>query len=117
VRSTPEPTRRSQGQITPIGWIYVVFGAGAVIMCISGVEIGHDHLRIYDAWLPALLIIAGIGAVLRRPWGRWLCYAFSVLFLPATPLGTIVGGLMIYHLTVHRDQFRRVGPTSPPITP
>jgi hypothetical protein len=26
--------------------------------------------------------------------------------LPGVPIGTIVGGLMIYHLTIYRDQFR-----------
>lgn len=50
---------------------------------------------------------SSIGAIRRKSWGRWLYYGFSVLILPFVPLGTIVGGLMIYHLTVHRDQFGR----------
>jgi hypothetical protein len=74
------------------------------------VQIGSIYLSVVDAWLPGLLIIAAIGAILRRPWGRWLCYVFSISMLPEVPLGTIVGGLMIYHLTVHRDQFRRLPP-------
>jgi predicted branched-subunit amino acid permease len=107
------PTQRggARGQITPIAWIYIVFGFGTALACVTGAEIGPAQLSAVDAVLPALLIVASAGAILRRPWGRWLCYAFSVLLLPAAPTGTIIGGLMIYHLTIHRDQFRRSAPT------
>jgi len=88
----------------------MVFGFGTAVACVTGAEIGPAQLSAVDAVLPALLIVAAAGAILRRPWGRWLCYAFSVLLLPAAPTGTIIGGLMIYHLTIHRDQFRRSSP-------
>jgi hypothetical protein len=103
--STERPHLR--GQVTPIAWMYAVFGLTLCLFCLAGVQIGHVQLSAADAFVPLLLIVAAVGAILRKPWGRWLCYVFSVLILPAAPLGSIIGGLMIYHLTVHRDQFRR----------
>src|SRR6516162_5257315 len=101
------PTQRDRlrGQITPIAWIYIVFGLAVAAACFAGAQIGPIRLSVVDAVLPVLLIVAAVGAILRRPWGRWLCYVFSVLLLPGAPTGTIIGGLMIYHLTIHRDQF------------
>jgi hypothetical protein len=100
------------GQVTPIAWMYAAYGLILCLYCLAGVEIGQVQLSAVDAFLPLLLVVAAVGAILRKPWGRWLCYVFSVLILPAAPLGTIIGGLMIYHLTVHRDQFRRSAPTA-----
>ena len=107
-----DPTRRSRvrGSITPIGWMYVVYGLAAVVACFAGAQNGPIRLSAVDAVAPGLLIVAGIGAILRRPWGRWLCYGFSMILLLGAPIGTIIGGLMIYHLTIHRDQFRRPSP-------
>jgi hypothetical protein len=112
VRMTSAPPERVRvpGQVTSIAWIYVGFGVALFIACIFDAQIGQIRLSVADGYLPALLIVAAIGAILRRPWGRWLCYLFSILMLPGVPLGTIVGGLMIYNLTVHRDQFRRSAP-------
>ena len=98
--------RRVPGQITEIAWIYVVFGAVLCAACFANAEIGHERLSVLDSWLPGLLIVAAVGAIRRRPWGRWSCYVFSALFLFGVPMGTIIGGRMIYILTAHRDQFR-----------
>jgi len=98
---------RVPGSITPIAWIYTVYGFALVVACFARAQIAGIQLSAVDAVVPGLLIVAAVGAILRRPWGRWLCYAFSVLMLPGAPIGTIIGGLMIYHLTIHRDQFRR----------
>jgi hypothetical protein len=107
--STDPPTqRRAGGQITPIAWMYIIYGLALGAACLAEAEIGPIRLSAIDAVVPALQVVAAIGAILRRPWGRWLCYVFSVLLLPGVPLGTIIGGLMIYQLTIHRDQFRRV---------
>jgi hypothetical protein len=102
----PAQRGRRRGSITPIAWVYVVFGLVLVVACFAGAQIGVTRLSAVDAVLPGLLIVAAIGAILRRPWGRWLCYAFSAILLLGAPIGTILGGLMIYHLTIHRDQFR-----------
>ena len=98
--------RRVPGQITAIAWMYIVFGLIGFIVCITGARVGAFRFSIFDLWWPILLIIAAVGAILRKPWGRWGCYVFSLLILPGIPLGTIMGGFMIYYLTVYRDQFR-----------
>ena len=97
---------RVRGQITPIAWIYVAYGAALCAACLANAEIGQVRLSVLDLWMPAFLIVAALGAIRRKPWGRWSCYLLSALMLLGVPLGTIIGGLMIYHLTVHRDQFR-----------
>jgi ribose/xylose/arabinose/galactoside ABC-type transport system permease subunit len=98
---------RVPGLITPIAWIYVAFGLTMAIACLIEAQIGPVQLSPADAVGPGLLIVAGVGAILRKPWGRWLCYAVSALLVLGVPIGTIIGVLMIYHLTVHRDQFGR----------
>ena len=95
------------GQVTPIAGIYALYGLVLCLLCLVEAEVGPVQLSATDAFFPLLLIVAAVGAILRKPWGRWLCYAFSVLLLLGAPLGTIIGVLMIYHLTVYRDQFRR----------
>ena len=113
--SNPSERGRLPGQVTPIAWMYAALGLALVLACLAGaqfeVQFEKVQLSAVDALFPLLLIVAAVGAILRKPWGRWLCYAFSVLILPGVPLGTIIGGLMIYHLTVHRDQFRRSAAT------
>jgi hypothetical protein len=101
------PRVRVPGLITPIAWIYVALGLGMVIACVVEAEIGPAKLSHFDAVGPGFIAVAGVGAILRKPWGRWLCYAVSALLLLGAPIGTIIGVLMIYHLTVHRDQFGR----------
>ena len=87
------------GQVTSIAWMYVVYGLVLCLACLAEAQIGPFQLSAVDAFLPLLLIVAAVGAILRKSWGRWLCYMFSVLMLLGAPLGTIIGGLMIYHLT------------------
>jgi hypothetical protein len=98
---------RVPGLITPIAWIYVFFGLTIVVACFVAAQIGPVQLSPLDAVGPGLLTVAGIGAILRRRWGRWLCYAFSALLMLGAPIGTIIGVLMIYHLTIYRNQFGR----------
>ena len=96
----------SRGQVTPIAWMYVVYGLGLCLACLAEAPIAPLPLSPTDAFVPLLIIVAGVGAILRKPWGRWLCYVFSAFLLLGVPLGTIIGGRMIHQLTVHRDQFR-----------
>jgi len=99
------------GQVTPIASLYALYGLVLCLLCLAEAEVARVQLSAVDAFLPLLLIVAAVGAILRKPWGRWLCYVFSVLILPGAPLGTIIGVLMIYHLTIYRDQFRPPAPT------
>ena len=111
VEANSAERRRVPGQINLVAWTYVILGSGLGIASLAGAEFGPFRLSAVDAIVPVLLIFGAIGAILRRPWGRWLCYVLSALLLPAVPLGTILGGFMIYYLTVYRDQFRRPRPS------
>jgi hypothetical protein len=102
---------RVAGQITAIAWIYIIFGVVLLAACFADADIGQFRLSVFDLWIPGLLVLAAVGAILRKPWGRWSCYVVSALMLVGVPLGTIIGGLMIYNLTVHRGQFQLHGPT------
>lgn len=102
---------RRPGVITEIGVVYVVLGLALAAAAVSGAQIGDFRLEVWDAIAPVLLTLAGAGAILRKRWGRWSCYFFSVLLLPGVPIGTLIGGMMLYHLTIYRDQFTPEGAT------
>jgi len=93
------------GLITPIGWSYVVLGVAFSVGALLHVKIGPLQMGPLDMVSTGLLVLAGVGAILRARWGRWLAYAMSAILLLGIPIGTILGALMIYHLTIHRDQF------------
>jgi len=93
------------GLVTPIGWTYVVLGVALSVGALLRVTIGPVHMGPLDLVSTILLVLAGVGAILRVPWGRWLAYAMSAILLVGIPIGTILGALMIYQLTIHRDQF------------
>ena len=93
------------GLVTPIGWTYIVLGVVLSAGALLHATIGPVRLAPLNLVSTALLILAGVGAILRAPWGRWLAYAMSAILLVGIPIGTILGALMIYHLTIHRDQF------------
>jgi len=94
------------GLITPIGWSYVVLGVAFSVGALLHVKIGPLQMGPLDMVSTGLLVLAGVGAILRARWGRWLAYAMSAILLLGIPIGTILGALMIYHLTIHRDQFK-----------
>ena len=101
----PDPATRKGGLITQIGTIYLLMGLVLAVLALLRLKIGGYQLVPWNAVTPALLAVAGIGAILRKQWGRWSCYFFSVVLLLGVPIGTILGGLMIYHLTIYRAQF------------
>jgi hypothetical protein len=49
-------------------------------------------------------VAAGLGLFRMQEWGRWLGIALGVLSLPAFPVGTIVGGLIIWYLLLPETQ-------------
>ena len=101
----PDPATRKGGLITQIGTIYLMMGLVLAVLALLRVKIGGYQLAPWNAVTPALLALAGLGAILRQKWGTWSCYFFSVILLLGVPIGTIFGGLMIYHLTIYRAQF------------
>jgi hypothetical protein len=85
----------------------MLFGSGLLIAIamhgsIQGIELGW-----FDAWLPVLIVIAGIGILRRTHWGRWLGYIVSLPLLIGVPIGTIIGGYMIWQLTKYRAAFSK----------
>ena len=101
----PDPATKKGGLITQIASIYLLLGLVLAVLALLRVKIGSYQLVPWNAATPALLALAGLGAILRKQWGRWSCYFFSVILLLGVPIGTILGGLMIYHLTIYRRQF------------
>jgi hypothetical protein len=60
---------RVAGQITAIAWIYIIFGVGLLAACFATADIGQYRLSVFDLWIPGLLILAAVGAILRKPLG------------------------------------------------
>lgn len=103
--STNIPQAQKTGLIYPIAMIYIMLGAAIMAASFLKTEINGIRLSPWDAILPAFIVIAGVGAILRKPWGRWLSYLVSLPMLLGVPIGTFLGGYMIYQLTIHRAQF------------
>lgn len=102
---TSEITKTKPGLISAIGFVYVALGVLGVALAVLRVRFGAMQLTPVDAIGPGLLVVAAIGAISRKPWGRWMCYLFSAFLLLGVPIGTLLGGMMIYHLTKYRSQF------------
>jgi len=104
---TPASDVREPGITGFIAIIYMLFGLGFLIAIgmhgsIQGIELGWP-----DAWLPVLIVVAGVGILRRTHWGRWLGYIVSLPLLIGVPIGTILGGYMIWQLTTYRAAFSR----------
>jgi hypothetical protein len=92
-----------------------VTGAIAIIYCLYGVSLlvviglGDSALGMPPSWadavIPVLLIVTGVGVLRRTRWGRWLGYFVSLPLLLGVPIGTLLGGYMIWHLTQYRRHF------------
>jgi hypothetical protein len=104
--STSIQQAHKKGLIFPIAIIYIMLGAAIMAASFLKIEINSIRLSPWDAILPAFIVIAGVGAILRKPWGRWLSYLVSLPMLLGVPIGTLLGGYMIYQLTIHRAQFK-----------
>jgi hypothetical protein len=86
---------------------YMIFGLGFLIAIATHGSVQGMRLEWGDAWLPALILIAGIGILRRTHWGRWLGYIVSLPLLLGVPIGTILGGYMIWQLSKYRAAFSR----------
>jgi hypothetical protein len=106
--STPASDVRESGMTGVLAVIYLLFGSSLLIAVATHGSIQGIELEWPDAWLPALIVVAGIGILRRTHWGRWLGYIVSVPLLFGVPIGTILGGYMIWQLTRHRAAFTRI---------
>jgi hypothetical protein len=105
--ATPAADVRESGITGFLATIYILYGSGFLIAIamhgsVQGIELGWPN-----AWLPVLIVVAGIGILRRTHWGRWLGYVVSLPLLIGVPIGTILGGYMIWQLTRHRVGFSR----------
>ena len=107
VADTSDRVAGSTGVTGVIAIIYCLFGLGFLGVIASGATLAGFHLRWVDAWFPLLMAAGGIGTLRRTRWGRWLSYVISAPFLPGVPVGTLIGGFMIWHLTRYRREFTR----------
>jgi hypothetical protein len=91
--------------IRVIACIYFALGITFFAMSVLHVQLAGQRLGLQSAVLPALLALGAVGTLLRRPWGRYLSGFFSVILLIGVPIGTFLGGFMLYHLTRNKDLF------------
>ena len=96
------------GLTKAISVIYLLLGAALVIAVLSGAEMSGIKLKWRsDIWLPSLIILAAVGTLRRTKWGRWVSYLISCVLLLGVPIGTFLGGYMLWHLTKYRAAFNR----------
>lgn len=58
--------------------------------------------------LGAIAVLTGIGLLRMRQWARWVAVALALLALPAFPIGTVIGIVIIWYLLSNGvgEQFR-----------
>lgn len=96
------------GLTKAISIIYFLLGTAFVIGVLRGAEIGGIKLEWQtDIWVPALIVFGALGTLRRTRWGRWISYVTSSVFLLGVPIGTFLGGFMLWHLTKYRAAFNR----------
>jgi hypothetical protein len=105
--AAPASDTRERGTTGFLALIYMVFGSGFLIAIAMHGSVQGIELAWSDAWVPALIVVAGIGILRCTHWGRWLGYVVSLPLLIGVPIGTILGGYMIWQLSKHRAAFSR----------
>ena len=96
------------GLTRAISIIYFILGLVIVIAVLNEVQINGIILNWkYDLWGPIIIMIVALGTIRRTKWGRWFSYILSMIILIGVPIGTIIGGFMLWHLTKYRASFTR----------
>lgn len=103
-------------------WLSIVAAVVVVCMAISfGIPLVTDGIRPHDAaWLVISGTLAGgiISFILqravaqRKSWGCNAAMAFSALLLLSIPVGTIVGGYLLWQLVLARKQVEPAAATA-----
>jgi len=102
-----ERVASSTGVTGAVAIIYCLLGLAFLGIIVSGGTLAGFRLGWADAAFPLLLVVGGVGTLRGTRWGRWLSYLVSAPFLLGVPVGTLVGGFMIWHLTLYRRSFTR----------
>ena len=101
-----EQSTKQFGLTKAVSIIYFFLGIAFAVMVIKEIELQGIVLSWkQDIWIPLLFIVSAIGTIRLTKWGRWLSYVTSILCLLGVPIGTIIGGFMIWHLTKYRASF------------
>jgi len=130
-----EVRRRRPDTLTIIAIYHFVVGALALLgalaillFAILPVAVGGNDPGGVAVALAALLLglvvtlafgiaalIIGWGLLRMRGWARWGAIVLAILQLPAFPIGTIIGGLIIWYLLSDegRNAFELTTPTTP----
>jgi hypothetical protein len=96
------------GLTKAISIIYLIFSFGMVVAIVNGSKIGSITLNIKeDIWFPILIAVIAIATIRRTKWGRWLSYMLSFFVMLGVPIGTFLGGFMVWHLTKYRASFNK----------
>jgi len=112
--TTSDVSKRPEG-VTLIAIVHFVLG-GLGILSLIAVIIGGAIIASVaaEASLPVFMvlsviclvvgigsvvaIVAGVGLLQMRNWARWVTIVLAILNLPVFPIGTVIGGLMIWYL-------------------
>ena len=98
-------SQRRFGVIATIASLYVLLGSVFVFLALTKAEFRGIQLDAWAAIVPAIIVLAGIGTLLKQNWGRRMSYVVSAIMLIGVPIGTLLGGFMIYYLTKSKDLF------------
>ncbi|MGQ8366191.1 hypothetical protein [Glaciecola sp. 1036] len=95
------------GQTKNVAIIYGMISVGLITAVVTGQTINGQQLSsTNDIWLPVFLLFTSIGVYRKTWWGSWFGYLVSVPFFINVPVGTFLGGYMLWHLTKYRDSFK-----------
>jgi len=96
------------GLTKAVAIIYLLLGTAFVVAVLSGAEFAGLKLKWHtDIWVPVIIMLAAVGTLRRTKWGRWLSYLVSSFMLVGVPVGTFLGGYMLWHLTKYRAAFNQ----------
>ena len=73
-----------QGVRDQIGLIAAIFGISLLVLFTLGFSL--------------ILIVSGIGLIAMKNWARWVACALALLIIWAVPIGTLIGGLILFYL-------------------
>tara|TARA_B100000780_G_scaffold262425_1_gene215554 strand:+ start:2750 stop:3064 length:315 start_codon:yes stop_codon:yes gene_type:complete len=96
------------GQTKNVAIIYSIIASAIIIAVATEQSINSYQLTPKtDLWAPLFLLLTSIGVYRKTRWGRWFGYLVSLPFVFNAPIGSFLGGYMIWHLTKYRGSFKQ----------
>ena len=84
-----------------------LFAAFLVAALLNAKVMNLQFDRAHDAWVPLFLVVVSVGVYRCTRWGRWFMYPVALFMCLGVPLGTLLGGFMVWHLTKYRAAFTK----------